>query len=57
MLLKALEAYPVDREKSFLIGDAESDIEAARAAGIPGYLFPGGNLATFLEGLPIRGTS
>ena len=29
---------------SFLIGDKESDIIAAKNAGIPGFLFEGGNL-------------
>ena len=30
-------------------GDKDTDIEAARNAGIEGYLFPGGNLDTFVE--------
>ena len=32
------------REGSFLIGDRDSDIEAARRAGVPGYLYEGGSL-------------
>lgn len=49
MLLKAIAEFPVKREQSFLIGDKESDLEAARAAGIAGFLFRGGNLSEFAE--------
>lgn len=49
MLLRAMSDFPVKREASFLIGDKDADIEAAKAAGIAGYLFTGGNLATFAE--------
>lgn len=49
MLLRALSEFPVKREASFLIGDKDTDIQAARAAGIAGFLFTGGNLATFAE--------
>jgi D-glycero-D-manno-heptose 1,7-bisphosphate phosphatase len=44
MLLQAFEEWPIDRSSSFLIGDRRSDIEAARAAGIPGHLFDGTDL-------------
>ncbi|MFN7056658.1 D-glycero-alpha-D-manno-heptose-1,7-bisphosphate 7-phosphatase [Hyphomonas sp.] len=49
MLLRAMSDFPVKRESSFLIGDKDADIEAARAAGVAGFLFTGGNLATFAE--------
>ncbi len=49
MLLRAMADFPVRREASFLIGDKQADIEAARAAGIAGFLFTGGNLARFAE--------
>lgn len=49
MLLRAMSDFPVRRELSFMIGDKEADMEAARAAGVAGFLFTGGNLASFAE--------
>lgn len=49
MLLQAMAEYDIDKETSFLIGDSLRDIEAAEAAGICGYLFPGGDLADFVK--------
>ncbi len=49
MLLQAMAEFPVKREASFLIGDKTTDIEAAHAANIGGFLFKGGNLAQFSE--------
>ncbi|MEO0784698.1 MAG: HAD family hydrolase [Pseudomonadota bacterium] len=49
MLLRAMADYPVKRESSFLIGDKQTDIEAAHAAGVGGFLFTGGHLANFAE--------
>jgi D-glycero-D-manno-heptose 1,7-bisphosphate phosphatase len=50
MLLRAL-AGDVRREASLLVGDKPSDIEAARRAGIAGFLFPGGDLREFVDPL------
>ncbi len=47
MLIQAMTDFPVIREQSIMIGDKDADIEAARAAGVHGVLFSGGNLATF----------
>jgi D-glycero-D-manno-heptose 1,7-bisphosphate phosphatase len=49
MIRQALTEWPVAVEQSFLVGDSPSDIECARNAGIPGYLFTGGNLYDFLR--------
>lgn len=49
MLLQAMADFPVKREASFLIGDKQTDIDAAHAAGIGGFLFTGGNLQNFAE--------
>lgn len=49
MILSAMADFPIKRESSFLIGDKQTDIDAAHAAGLGGFLFRGGNLATFAE--------
>ncbi len=49
MILQAMADFPVKREASFLIGDKQTDIDAAHAAGIGGFLFKGGDLASFAE--------
>ena len=49
MLIRAMTDFPVIKEQSFLIGDKPADLEAAKAAGIRGFLFTGGNLAAFAE--------
>lgn len=51
MLLDLMSRFPVDKSSSFLVGDKQSDVDAAEAAGIKGYLFSGGNLAAFLNPL------
>jgi len=49
MLLRAMQDFAIDRERSFLVGDKESDLEAARRAGVKGYLFEGGDLDTLVR--------
>ena len=51
MLEALLARFPVRREGSFLLGDRETDLAAAAAAGLPGHLFSGGNLDTRVAAL------
>lgn len=53
MIIDLLNRFPIDTSRSFVVGDRPSDLEAAHAAGLPGYVFPGGNLRDFL--LPLLG--
>jgi D-glycero-D-manno-heptose 1,7-bisphosphate phosphatase len=52
MLLRAMRQLNLSPEGAFLIGDQATDIEAACAAGIDGYQFPGGNLYDWFVTLP-----
>lgn len=49
MLLQAMEDFPIDKARSFLIGDKQSDLDAAAAAGVRGFLYQGGDLLRFAE--------
>jgi D-glycero-D-manno-heptose 1,7-bisphosphate phosphatase len=51
MILDLLAKWNVNAERSILIGDKATDIQAAEAAGIKGYLYEGGNLRKFVEPL------
>jgi D-glycero-D-manno-heptose 1,7-bisphosphate phosphatase len=54
MLLQARREWPLDWNRSFLIGDKESDMQAAAAASLPGYRFGGGDLYDFLISQVLR---
>lgn len=54
MLLRALSDWPIVREASFMIGDTELDTAAAKAAGITGYRYAGGDLDALVAGLLAR---
>ena len=49
MLLKAMTQFPVDLERSLMVGDKDTDMEAARRAGVRGLKFAGGDLWAFLR--------
>jgi len=49
MILSALEGWPVDKERSFIVGDKDSDIVAAKKVGIKGLLFQSGNLIELIK--------
>lgn len=49
MLLDLMQNWPVEAHGSFLIGDKETDLRAAAAVGIGGFLFKGGDLSDFVD--------
>ncbi|MDP1837971.1 MAG: HAD-IIIA family hydrolase [Reyranella sp.] len=51
MILKLKGDWGIDEAGSFLIGDRDSDLQAAAGAGIAGHLFNGGNLLNFVRKL------
>jgi D-glycero-D-manno-heptose 1,7-bisphosphate phosphatase len=59
MILRALKDFGIEPSRALMIGDKPSDMAAAKAAGIDGYLFEGGDLDRFLveaaarTGLPL----
>jgi D-glycero-D-manno-heptose 1,7-bisphosphate phosphatase len=51
MLVRLMAAWPVQAATSFMVGDRETDMQAAAAAGLPGYRFTGGSLDAFIAPL------
>ncbi|HEX7759001.1 MAG TPA: HAD family hydrolase [Caulobacteraceae bacterium] len=55
MILAALADFSLEPAAVILVGDKQSDLEAARRAGVRGLLFEGGDLEAFLDGLGVFG--
>ncbi|MBU4433090.1 MAG: HAD family hydrolase [Alphaproteobacteria bacterium] len=49
MLLRGLADNGLTAAEAVIIGDRSSDVEAGRRAGMPGYLFRGGDLHAFVR--------
>ena len=49
MLLKAIADHHIDPARSLMIGDRQSDLDAATGAGVRGFLFGGGDLDSFVR--------
>ena len=51
MVVHYLRDRAIDLDRSAMVGDRDTDMAAAAAAGIAGHLFPGGDLHRFLTPL------
>lgn len=49
MIFDLMRFWPIELERSFLIGAELADLEAAQACGIRGYLFTGSDLPALVE--------
>ncbi|PVM89157.1 D-glycero-alpha-D-manno-heptose-1,7-bisphosphate 7-phosphatase [Caulobacter endophyticus] len=49
MILRGLSENGLSPEECVLVGDNDTDVEAAQRAGMPGYLFKEANLLEFLK--------
>jgi D-glycero-D-manno-heptose 1,7-bisphosphate phosphatase len=54
MIHDLMKHWPVQHAGSFVIGDRSTDIEAAAAADLPGFLFRGGDLDAFVADIMLR---
>jgi len=51
MLLDLIRTWALDPERCLMIGDQDTDMQAAKAAGVRRHRFPGGNLFDFARPL------
>jgi D-glycero-D-manno-heptose 1,7-bisphosphate phosphatase len=49
MIEQGVREWSIDRESSFLVGDSETDLEAAKKSQIRAYRFRGGDLLDFVR--------
>jgi D-glycero-D-manno-heptose 1,7-bisphosphate phosphatase len=54
MFKQAEKLWNIDKRKSFMIGDQNSDIKFSKKAGIKGYLFKEKNLYNFIKKIKIN---
>ncbi|MBW7971533.1 HAD family hydrolase [Bradyrhizobium sp. BR 10289] len=54
MINELVKRHSIDTQRSILIGDKQSDLEAASAAGITGHMFRGPDLKAFVVPLLTR---
>jgi D-glycero-D-manno-heptose 1,7-bisphosphate phosphatase len=54
MILELIERFDVDPDRAVMIGDYDTDIQAAHAAGIEGVKFEGGSLLAVVQGVLAR---
>lgn len=48
LIKRAINDFNIDTDRSYLIGDKDTDLEAAKAIGIKGYKFTSNNLFEFV---------
>jgi D-glycero-D-manno-heptose 1,7-bisphosphate phosphatase len=54
MIIDLMQHWPVRHDGSFVVGDRQSDIEAAQAVKLPGFLFAGGDLDAFIADVLVQ---
>ena len=48
MILDLASKWEIDIKRSFLLGNAKGDLEAAEASSIPGHIYSGGDVRKFI---------
>ncbi len=51
MIVDLIKTWELDHRRCIMIGDKDTDMQAAKGANVAGYLFPGGNLHDFIKPL------